>query len=113
MASRARKGPVENATNSTGPLRGSARQNALAQYDFRMLRIHCPFCNSLLVVDDAMLIRRLVAGVTTIQRLNTQGGAAYGRCEAPGQMLSVAYSADYAFYRKPRWSLIPNTARND
>jgi hypothetical protein len=55
----------------------------------------------------------LLAGVTTIQRLNTQGGAAYGRCEAPGQMLSVAYSADYAFLRKPRWSLIPDTTRHD
>lgn len=51
----------------------------------------------------------MLAGVTTIQRLNTLGGAAHGRCVTPGEMLSVAYSADYAFFRKPRWSLIPDT----
>ena len=55
----------------------------------------------------------LLAGVTTIQRLNTLGGVAHGRCQAPGEMLSVAYSADYAFHRKPRWSLIPDTTRHD
>ena len=55
----------------------------------------------------------LLAGVTTIQRLNTLGGVAHGRCVAPGEMLSVAYSADYAFLRKPRWSLIPDTTRHD
>ena len=55
----------------------------------------------------------LLAGVTTIQRLNTKGGVAHGPCETPGEMLSVAYSADYAFHRKPRWSLIPDTTRHD
>jgi hypothetical protein len=55
----------------------------------------------------------LLAGVTTIQRLNTKGGVAQGPCERPGEMLSVAYSADYAFHRKPRWSLIPDTTRHD
>ena len=55
----------------------------------------------------------LLAGVTTIQRLNTKGGVAQGPCEAPGELLSVAYSADYAFHRKPRWSLIPDTTRHD
>jgi Protein of unknown function (DUF3455) len=55
----------------------------------------------------------MLAGVTTIQRLNTLGGAAHGRCLAAGEMLSVAYSADYAFLRKPRWSLIPDTSRHD
>lgn len=42
----------------------------------------------------------LLAGVTTIQRLNTKGGAAEGPCETPGEFLSVPYAADYAFYRK-------------
>lgn len=42
----------------------------------------------------------LLAGVTTIQRLNTKGGAADGPCETPGEFLSVPYAADYAFYRK-------------
>jgi hypothetical protein len=55
----------------------------------------------------------LLAGVTTVQRLNTKGGVAQGPCAALGELLSVAYSADYAFHRKPRWSLIPDTARHD
>jgi hypothetical protein len=55
----------------------------------------------------------LLAGVTTIQRLNTKGGVAQGPCETLGELLSVAYSADYAFHRKPRWSLIPDTTRHD
>jgi hypothetical protein len=55
----------------------------------------------------------LLAGVTTIQRLNTNGGVAQGPCETSGELLSVAYSADYAFHRRPRWSLIPDTTRHD
>jgi hypothetical protein len=55
----------------------------------------------------------LLAGATTIQRLNTRGGVAQGPCAASGEMLSVAYSADYAFHRRPRWSLIPDTTRHD
>ena len=38
--------------------------------------------------------------VTTIQRLNTQGGVAEGACPKAGALLSVPYAADYAFYRK-------------
>jgi len=38
--------------------------------------------------------------VTTIQRLNTQGGNADGACESSGALLSVPYTADYVFYRK-------------
>jgi len=41
-----------------------------------------------------------LAGVTTIQRLNTKGGVAEGSCEAAGTFLSVPYSADYAFLKK-------------
>jgi hypothetical protein len=55
----------------------------------------------------------LLAGVTTIQRLNTKGGVGQGPCQTPGELLSVAYSADYAFLRKPRWSLIPDATRHD
>jgi hypothetical protein len=54
----------------------------------------------------------LLAGVDTIQRLNTKGGVAQGPCEA-GTFLNVAYSADYAFYRKNHWSLLPYTIRNE
>ena len=38
--------------------------------------------------------------VTTIQRLNTKGGAAEGPCNPAGAFLSVPYSADYAFLKK-------------
>jgi hypothetical protein len=41
-----------------------------------------------------------LTGVTTIQRLNTKGGAAEGPCETPGTFQAVPYSADYTFYKK-------------
>jgi uncharacterized protein DUF3455 len=50
-----------------------------------------------------------LAEVTTIQRLNTKGGVADGHCERASAFLSVPYFADYTFYRKARWSLIPST----
>ena len=37
----------------------------------------------------------------TIERLNTKGGVASGPCAKPGAVLSVPYSADYAFLRRP------------
>jgi hypothetical protein len=40
-----------------------------------------------------------LSGVTTVQRLNTRGGAAEGSCEAAGAFLSVPYSADYTFFK--------------
>jgi hypothetical protein len=43
-----------------------------------------------------------LADVTTIQRLDTKGGTAEGRCPSAGALLSVPYSADYAFYRKAK-----------
>ena len=43
-----------------------------------------------------------LADVSTIQRLDTKGGTAEGPCPAAGALLSVPYSADYAFYRKAR-----------
>jgi hypothetical protein len=42
-----------------------------------------------------------LSGVATVQRLNTKGGGAEGPCERAGALLSVPYSADYAFYRSP------------
>ena len=39
-------------------------------------------------------------GVTTVQRLNTNGGVADEPCPHDGAYLSVPYTADYAFYRK-------------
>jgi hypothetical protein len=42
----------------------------------------------------------LLAGVTSIQRINTKGGVAKGACDSAGTFLSVPYSTDYAFYKK-------------
>lgn len=42
----------------------------------------------------------LLAGVTTVQRVNTIGGTTSGGCEMAGMLLSVPYSADYVFLRK-------------
>jgi uncharacterized protein DUF3455 len=41
-----------------------------------------------------------LSGVTTIQRINTKGGAAEGSCNANGGLLSVPYSADYVFLKR-------------
>jgi hypothetical protein len=41
-----------------------------------------------------------LAGISTIQRINTRGGVAEGDCESAGDILSVPYSADYTFFRK-------------
>lgn len=42
-----------------------------------------------------------LAEAATIQRLNTRGGVADGSCETSGAFLSVPYSADYVFRKKP------------
>jgi hypothetical protein len=41
-----------------------------------------------------------LTGASTIQRINTKGGAAEGACEQGGAFLGVPYSADYVFLRK-------------
>lgn len=41
----------------------------------------------------------IFSGVTTVQRINTQGGVTQGPCEEPGSFLSIPYSADYVFLR--------------
>ena len=41
-----------------------------------------------------------LTGVTTVQRINTQGGKLDGPCEAAGSYRSAPYSADYVFLRK-------------
>ncbi|MEA2839779.1 MAG: hypothetical protein QOF41_1109 [Methylobacteriaceae bacterium] len=38
--------------------------------------------------------------VTTVQRINTKGGAAEGACQKAGELHSEPYSADYVFLRK-------------
>jgi hypothetical protein len=42
----------------------------------------------------------ILSGVTTVQRINTQGGKLDGGCDGAGKFQSVAYSADYVFLRK-------------
>ena len=41
-----------------------------------------------------------LAAVTTMQRINTKGGAVSGGCDRAGALLSAPYSADYVFLRK-------------
>jgi hypothetical protein len=41
-----------------------------------------------------------LATVTTIQRINTQGGQIEGACEKAGTTLSAPYAADYVFLKK-------------
>jgi Protein of unknown function (DUF3455) len=54
----------------------------------------------LLRLDASVRGDGMLSGVSTIQRINTKGGAADGACNTTGGYLSVSYSADYTFYRK-------------
>lgn len=42
----------------------------------------------------------MLTGVTTVQRINTQGGVAEGACDRAGAYMSVPYAAEYVFLRK-------------
>jgi hypothetical protein len=42
----------------------------------------------------------ILSAVTTVQRINTQGGKLDGGCDGAGNFLSAPYSADYVFLRK-------------
>jgi hypothetical protein len=42
----------------------------------------------------------ILSGVTTVLRINTQGGKLDGGCDRPGSFQSAPYSADYVFLRK-------------
>jgi hypothetical protein len=41
-----------------------------------------------------------LAGITTVQRINTRGGVHTGACERAGALYSAPYAADYVFLRK-------------
>jgi hypothetical protein len=41
-----------------------------------------------------------LAGVTTVQRIDTQGGVQNGSCDKAGTFHSAPYAADYVFLRK-------------
>jgi hypothetical protein len=42
----------------------------------------------------------ILTGVTTVQRINTQGGKLDGACEKAGAFQSAPYAADYVFLKK-------------
>jgi hypothetical protein len=42
----------------------------------------------------------VLAGVTTVQRINTGGGMLQGACDKAGAFANVPYAADYVFLRK-------------
>lgn len=42
----------------------------------------------------------VLTGITTVQRINTQGGKLDGACDKAGSTRSAPYSADYVFLRK-------------
>ena len=42
----------------------------------------------------------VLTGVTSVQRINTQGGKLDGPCDKAGSFKSAPYSADYVFLRK-------------
>jgi hypothetical protein len=42
----------------------------------------------------------ILAGVTTVLRINTRGGKLEGPCDGVGTFRNVPYSADYVFLRK-------------
>jgi hypothetical protein len=42
----------------------------------------------------------ILSAVTTVQRINTQGGNREGACDGAGKFQSAPYSADYLFLRK-------------
>ncbi len=42
----------------------------------------------------------MLAGVATIQRINTKGGQLEGACDAAGATRAAPYAADYVFLRK-------------
>jgi hypothetical protein len=41
-----------------------------------------------------------LAGITTVQRINTRGGVHTGGCDRAGALYSAPYAADYVFLRK-------------
>ena len=41
-----------------------------------------------------------LSGVTTVQRINTQGGVHTGGCDRAGAFHSAPYAADYVFLKK-------------
>jgi hypothetical protein len=53
----------------------------------------------------------LLTDVTTVQRINTQGGALQGACDQTGAFRSEPYSADYSFLSKEDQDLTSSISR--
>src|SRR5262249_17412165 len=47
----------------------------------------------------------LLSGVTTVQRINTQGGVHAGACDKASALHSAPYAADYVFRKKGWWGV--------
>jgi Protein of unknown function (DUF3455) len=62
-----------------------------------------PTANDVPLLKLEVVSRRgdgVLSRATTVQRLNTAGGALSGACEKAGALRSVPYCADYVFLRK-------------
>jgi hypothetical protein len=84
-------GPTwEHADGSRVAGKPVARANGATQKDIPWLKLE--------VVDTRGT--GALAAVTTIQRINTQGGQIEGACEKAGATLAAPYAADYVFLKK-------------
>lgn len=80
----------EMADGSSVRASDSARASGASEDDIPLLRLDVTSSSG----------SGLLAGVNTIQRLNTKGGVAAGSCDEAGKILSVPYEADYVFFRR-------------
>ena len=48
-----------------------------------------------------------LTGITTVQRINTQGGKLSGACDQAGKLRATAYAADYVFFAQGLAALRP------
>ena len=59
-----------------------------------------PVAGEIRVPGTAEIPAPLSSDATSVQRVNTGGEMAQGRCETAGEYLSVPYAADYLFLHK-------------
>jgi hypothetical protein len=84
-------GPTwEHSDGSAVTAKAAGRAPGVAQRDIPWLKLEVTERRGSGVLKD----------ITTVQRINTQGGATDGACERAGALLSMPYSADYVFLRK-------------
>src|SRR5215210_8635902 len=84
-------GPTwEHSDGSAVMAKAVARAPGVAQRDIPWLKLEVTERRGSGILGD----------VSTIQRINTQGGATDGTCERGGALLSMPYSSTYVFLRK-------------